>query len=120
MPFSFSATRRGFSHRLLGARRLLLCQPRTLFVDRYCAQNTTMEPVQHEFPGDKNCPICGFAMVRLQLSGSWIVETCSAYSLKSILDRPSLPAWLLSLEQNHSINKEENKVVIPNLPTPGH
>lgn len=120
MPFSFVATRCVFSHRLLGMRRLLLRQPRTLFVDRYSAVNRTMEPVKHEFPWDKNCPICGFAMVRLQLSGSWTVETCSAYSLKSILDRPSLPAWVQSLEENHSINRDENKVVIPNLPTPGH
>ncbi|GEM_PF-3475783 len=95
MPFNFKETVGGLNHLRLGLARRLLRQPGDRFLKHLGRPGGQPLCVPSNPDGSPLvCPICGFAVARLELAGGWTLETCSATGLRPVLRACNLGDWV--------------------------
>ena len=81
----------GLKHAGLKWERLLLRRPPDRFIPRF---SRLALPLQSSSSTDlqAGCPICGYALVRLQFADGWTLDACSAMPAL-FFDNPKFVQW---------------------------
>lgn len=98
MVFSIREAIGGFKHIGLGWTRTFAKRPESFFLSNYSARSVLVERFAARDGRDAICPICGYAMIRVELPNGWLFETCSAMPTITGLDSADFNKWAESLE----------------------
>ena len=86
----------GINHLRLRWQRTFLNRPADFYLTRL-NELTLPEPfvgLAHDGQQSVACDVCGYSMARLEVTGGWIVEVCSATGLKPLLISTAFKDWL--------------------------
>lgn len=97
MPLSIQETIGGLKHLGLKWQRRLTGASPTRYVENLAAAGVSCLAVGADSGNPATCHICGFALVRVDLPGGWVLETCSANGPDSLLAESGLAEWLAGL-----------------------
>ncbi|HEY9870506.1 MAG TPA: hypothetical protein V6D08_15180 [Candidatus Obscuribacterales bacterium] len=97
MPFSIQETIGGLKHLGLKWQRRLTGASPTQYLEALAAAGVSCLTVSAKDGNPAVCHICGFVMVRADLPGGWLLETCSAVGLNSLPVESRLREWAAGL-----------------------
>lgn len=98
MPFNLRETIGGLHHQWLKWQRFLLKRPADYYLSRLSiAQPLVFSKKTHD--GKVYCHICGYALLRMESAGGFLVEACSAAD-GTLVTGNQFACWLEHLEQN--------------------
>jgi hypothetical protein len=115
-PFNRSDAISGFAHIRLALERKLKKQDRLLYANQFLNQDwhglsVTLIP-------ERQCHVCGFALIRLTAPNGWILETCSAHEIEKPIKNGSLVNFLNEIGTQHSYNRADERSKVLNLQQP--
>ena len=87
----------GCKHIGVGLKRTLARRPDTFFVADFAARGMKAERYSKLNGTPAICPICGYAMLRLELQSGWVLDTCSAMPSVTALESEEFAKWAASL-----------------------
>jgi hypothetical protein len=91
--FNLRETVNGFKHLRLKWTRLLGKRPDTLFIADYETRGVLVSTYQDMTGRQAACEVCGYAMIRLELKGGWLFETCSAMPVVKGIGAQEFQRW---------------------------
>jgi len=97
--FSLREAIGGLKHLSLGWTRALAKRPDSYFIRNYEARGLLVERFSSSDGQPAICPICGYAMIRLELPTGWLFETCSAMPTITALGSEQFAQWSASLSR---------------------
>jgi hypothetical protein len=97
LAFSIQETIGGLKHLGLKWQRRLTGASPTQYAERLAASGVSCLAVSADNGNPAVCHICGFVMVRVDLPGGWVLETCSAVGLNSLPVESRLREWASGL-----------------------
>ena len=97
MPFAIGETIGGLNHLCVRWQRRLFRQPVTRHISLGAARGLPVSVVLDANGVPRTCHICGFAIARLDLTGGWAVETCSAVGLDNLAGNRRFQQWTSDL-----------------------
>jgi hypothetical protein len=76
---------------------MLAKRPDTYFIADYEQRGILVERFAEPNGRNATCPICGYAMIRLELANGWLVETCSAVPTVKGIGSKHFHEWAASM-----------------------
>ena len=120
MPFNLRETIGGINHLRFKWERLLFARSPDYFIDHLVLPPALAGSVRILPSNNTVCLICGYTLTRLEVSGGWLLETCSATSIRELLKSTTLPHWLTNLPTAVNTPTHMEQTRQPTLPGPGN